>query len=332
MAAPGFWDNQEQAQGLIQGLKSAKATVDALDKMSAEIADIGELAALIETEKDPKQEDELRASVHALEERFERLELETLLSGPNDHAVAMMSIQAGNGGTDASDFAEMLLRMYMRWGEARGYKTEILELSGDDVAGIRSALVRFQGDHAFGWLRAEIGVHRLIRISPFNAAGKRQTSFAAVDVLPELEDDGEIEVKDADLRIVVYRAGGKGGQLVNTTDSAVRITHLPSGIVVQCQNERSQHKNKASAMKVLKSRLARMKEMEREKEMAKSYGEKGEIAFGSQIRTYTLQPYQLVKDHRTDVETAMPQKVLDGALDPFMEAYLKMRAKEGQKK
>lgn len=332
MAAPGFWDNPEKAQQLVQELKIAKGTIESLDKMHGEVSDLAELAAMAEEEKDEAQERELIALVRDIKARFEGLELQTLLSGPSDKSAAMVTIQAGNGGTDASDFAEMLLRMYLRWGEARGMKTEILELSPHEEAGIRSAIVRFEGDHAYGWLRCESGVHRLIRISPYNAAGKRQTSFAAIDVLPELEDEGEIVIADADLRIDVYRAGGKGGQHVNTTDSAVRITHLPTGLVVQCQNERSQHKNKASAMKVLKSRLARLKEIQREKEMAQSYTEKGEIAFGSQIRTYTLQPYQLVKDHRTDCESNNPQAVLDGDVDKFMEAYLREKAKEAGKK
>ena len=210
-------------------------------------------------------------------------------------------------------------------------KLKVLELAGSDEAGIKNAMMLVTGENAYGRLRSEVGVHRLIRISPFNSVGKRQTSFAAVDVLPEIESDEAVEVLDKDLRIDTYRAGGKGGQHVNTSDSAVRITHLPSGLVVQCQNERSQHKNRSQAMKVLKSRLIRLQEMEREKEIAKSYGEKGEIAFGSQIRTYTLQPYTLVKDHRTNIDDGNVQAVLDGRLERFIEGFLRFRAKTGSK-
>ncbi|MCA9321048.1 MAG: peptide chain release factor 2, partial [Planctomycetes bacterium] len=250
--------------------------------------------------------------------------------GAHDHCSAMMTIQAGGGGTDANDFAEMLMRMYLRWAEDEGLTTKVLEITGNDEAGIKNAIIRFTGDLAFGLLESEIGVHRLVRISPFNSAGKRQTSFVGVDVLPELDVDDEIEILDKDLRIDTYRAGGKGGQHVNTSDSAVRITHLPTGVVVQCQNERSQHKNKAQAMKVLQARLVRLKEMEREKVIAQSYDAKGEINFGSQIRNYVLQPYRLVKDTRTKHEKGDIDGVLDGRIGEFIESYRRWRRKKLQ--
>jgi peptide chain release factor 2 len=243
-----------------------------------------------------------------------------------------VKIQAGTGGTDASDFAQMLLRLYTRWGEARGIKPRLEHVDDDDEAGIKSATIVLSCDYAYGQLQAESGVHRLIRISPFNSAGKRQTSFVAVDVLPEIAEADAVEISDKDLRLDFYRAGGAGGQHVNTTDSAVRITHVPTGIVVQCQNERSQHKNKAQAMKMLQARLALQQEMERDAELAKQYGEKGEIAFGSQIRTYTLQPYTLVKDHRTNIENGNVSAVLDGDIERFVDGFLRYKAARSNKK
>ncbi|MEZ6195949.1 MAG: peptide chain release factor 2 [Planctomycetota bacterium] len=325
MSEPGFWDDQDAAQDVIRRLKATGRVVEDFEKIDRELSDIADLAEMVEG--DEEQERQLEAELEAAQVRYEALELQTLFDGPHDLQPAIVMIQAGTGGTDASDFAGMLMRMYQRWGEHHDMKVEINDIERNDEAGINRCELRFVGDYAYGKLRCEIGVHRLVRISPFNSAGKRQTSFVAVDVLPELADDSEIEVLDKDLRIDTYRAGGKGGQHVNTTDSAVRITHIPTGVVVSCQNERSQHKNKAAAMKVLKMRLVRQKEMEREKELAKLYGEKGEIGFGSQIRSYTLQPYTLVKDHRTTpaIEDGNVQGVLDGNIDKFIEGYLRWK-------
>ena len=249
-----------------------------------------------------------------------------MLGGEHDSAGAIVSINSGAGGTDACDWAEMLLRMYLRWCDDRGYRTEILDQQAGEEAGIRSATVTVSGDYAFGYLKAEEGVHRLVRISPFDAQARRHTAFASVTVAPELDDAIEIEIEDKDLRIDTYRAGGAGGQHVNKTDSAVRMTHLPTGIVVQCQNERSQHKNRASAMKVLRSRLYEHARQEREKELAAARGEQRQIDFGSQIRSYTLHPQQRVKDHRTGVESGNVEGVLEGDLDRFIRATLLQRA------
>ncbi len=331
MAVAGFWDDQESAQVVIQKLKSAKGIVNSLDSVSSEAEDLGELAEMIEG--DAEQETQLVADLAGLQERYNKLELQTLFSGPYDNAPAMLTIQAGAGGTDASDFASMLMRMYSRWGEAHGMDVSITDINNAEEAGIKNATLLIKGENAYGKLRCEIGVHRLVRISPFNANGKRQTSFVAVDVLPEVPDNSGVEINEKDLKVDTFRAGGKGGQHVNTTDSAVRITHLPTGVVVSCQNQRSQHKNRAQAMKVLKARLIRLKEMERESELAKMYSDKGEIGFGSQIRSYTLQPYSLVKDHRPTpgIENHNVQAVLDGDIDGFIEGYLKWKLSQESK-
>ena len=256
------------------------------------------------------------------------MELRATLSGPNDRKSAFLRIHAGAGGTDSCDWAQMLLRMYLRYIERKGLKSEMVDVLPNEEAGIRSVTVRVDGDFAYGSLKSEIGVHRLVRISPFDANKRRHTSFSSVDVIPEAEEI-EVEINDKDLRVDVFRSSAKGGQHVNVTDSAVRITHLPTGVVVSCQNERSQHQNRETAMKVLRARLLRLKELEREREMAKLYGEKGEIAWGNQIRSYTLQPFQLVKDHRTGLETGNVGAVLDGDIDAFVEAYLRRFAGKG---
>ena len=329
MSTEGFWDDPTKAQGVIRELKTAKRVVEGLGSLTSDLDDLHELAEMVDG--DGEQEELILGELETLRARYEEFELEALFTGDNDTRPAIITVQAGTGGTDANDFAEMIFRMYTRWAEAEGMKHEVLEVLGNDEAGIKTAQIRVEGEYAYGRLKAEMGVHRLIRISPFNSAGKRQTSFVGVDVIPAFEDDGGVEILDKDLRIDTYRAGGKGGQHVNTSDSAVRITHLPTGVVVQCQNQRSQHKNKAAAMLVLKGRLARLKEMEREKEIATAYDAKGEIAFGSQIRTYTLQPYTLVKDHRTNVEIGNVQAVLDGRLNDFIEAWLRKNAGTGAK-
>jgi peptide chain release factor 2 len=250
-----------------------------------------------------------------------------MLDGEDDDKNAIVSINAGAGGTEAQDWAEMLFRMYTRWVERRGYRIELIDFQPGDEAGIKSVTFTAEGENAYGYLKSEIGVHRLVRISPFNASGKRHTSFASVFVYPELDQEIVVDIEDKDLRIDVFRASGAGGQHVNKVSSAVRITHLPTGIVVQCQNERSQHKNRAQAMKVLKSRLYMLERQKRDDEMSKLYGDKGEIAWGNQIRSYVLQPYQMVKDHRTNHQTGNVEAVLDGDLDPFIESYLRHRAK-----
>jgi len=259
-------------------------------------------------------------------ERLEEAELRKLLGGEHDPSNAILSINAGAGGTDACDWAEMLLRMYLRWAEARGYGSEVLDLQPAEEAGIRSATVTVSGDYAFGYLKAEEGVHRLVRISPFDAQSRRHTAFASVTVVPEIDDRIEVEILDKDLRVDTFRAGGAGGQHVNKTDSAVRMTHLPTGIVVQCQNERSQHKNRASALKVLRARLYERARREREEELARQRGEQRRIDFGSQIRSYTLHPQQRVKDHRTELESGNVNAVLEGDLDRFIRATLLQRA------
>ena len=269
---------------------------------------------------------DLEAALDTAEAELHGLEFQLMLGGEADHRNAFLTVQSGAGGLDASDFAEMLVRMYQRWAERRGFTVEEVEKNESAEGGLRSATLVVRGPHAYGWLKAERGVHRLVRISPYDAQNRRHTSFAAVEVMPEFDEDAPIEIKSDDLKVDTYRAGGAGGQHVNKTESAVRITHLPTGVVVQCQNERSQHKNRATAMKMLAARLYELRERERDEELKKMYGQKGEIAWGSQIRSYVLHPYQLVKDHRTGHEAGNAQGVLDGDLDGFMEAWLRSKA------
>ncbi len=270
----------------------------------------------------------LEEEASALEKKVEHLEFQKLLSGPADPSNAILSINAGAGGTESCDWAAMLMRMYSRWAEHQGHKVEMLDILAGETAGIKNVTVLITGEFAYGYLKSETGVHRLVRISPFDSNKRRHTSFASVEVIPEVNDDIKIEVKEADIRVDVFRAGGHGGQGVNTTDSAVRLTHIATGLVVQCQNERSQLKNKATALKVLKSRLFELEMKKRMAEQMKSYGEKQEIAWGSQIRSYVLHPYNLVKDHRTEHETSNATAVLEGELDEFMEAYLRSQGAE----
>ena len=302
--------------------RALKDVVDQLEAIGSELDELTVLLGLLREEEDPQALQELGSSLQSLESQIAALELTTFMAGEYDAGNAILSINPGAGGTESQDWAQMLLRMYLRWAEAGGYKTEVLDLLPAEEAGIKSATVTVSGRYAYGRLKAEIGVHRLVRISPFDASHRRHTSFASVFVFPEIDETIEVAIDDKDLRIDTYRSSGAGGQHVNVTDSAVRITHLPTGIVVSCQNERSQHKNKAMAMKVLRARLYDYYRREQEKDLAKLEGEKKEIAWGSQIRSYVLAPYQLVKDHRTGLETSNVDKVLDGEIEPFIDAFL----------
>jgi peptide chain release factor 2 len=293
-----------------------------LDELFQGLDDATDLLEMAVEEEDETTITSVEEDLERFEAQIEGLEFRRMFSGETDHCNAFLDIQAGSGGTEAQDWAEMLLRMYLRWGEQRGFKTEIIEVSAGEVAGIKSATVRFEGDHAFGWLRTEIGVHRLVRKSPFDSGNRRHTSFAAVFVSPEIDDSIEVEINPAELRIDVYRASGAGGQHVNRTESAVRITHLPTGVVVQCQNDRSQHKNKATAMKQLKSKLYELEVQKRNASQQELEDSKSDIGWGSQIRSYVLDASR-IKDLRTGVETGNTQAVLDGALDQFIEASLK---------
>jgi peptide chain release factor 2 len=320
MADAAFWNDRAKAQETVEELKRLKAATEPWTGLAAGIDDALELAELAEGDAD---RGEVEKAVAELEKQADHLEFQLMMSGPHDARNAIVSINPGAGGIESCDWAQMLLRMYTRWAERSGFATETIELVPNDEGGIKTASFAVRGPYAYGYLRPEIGVHRLVRISPFDAQKRRHTSFAAVDVMPEFDDDLEIEIADKDLRIETYRSGGAGGQHVNKTESAVRITHLPTGVVAACQNERSQHRNRAMAMKMLKTKLFRLQEMERDAELKKLYGEKGEIAFGSQIRNYVLQPYQLVKDVRTNHETGNVAAVLDGEIEPFIEAYLR---------
>jgi peptide chain release factor 2 len=324
MGQPGFWDNQERAQGNVGELKSLNAIVKPIREVTQASDDIGvmiEMAA-----EDPSMAIELPSELTRIEGLLDELELKALLSGPHDASNAMLSINARDGGVDANDWAEMLLRMYIQWAQKNGYETEVLDRQDNEEAGISSATIAVRGPMAYGYLKGETGMHRLVRISPFNAEGKRQTSFAAVDVSPEIGPSAEIEIRDEDVREDVFRASGAGGQHVNKTSSAIRLTHLPTNIVVQCQNERSQHKNRATAMKMLQARLAKLEDDKREAEQAAKYQSQAKTGFGSQIRNYFLHPDQRVKDARTGFLVGSFQSVLDGNLQGFLDAFLRMRA------
>jgi peptide chain release factor 2 len=327
MSEASFWDDQAAAQKVIAEVNRLKNTVNPARAFNADIGDMLAMLELVdEMNGDPDVESyqqELIDTLKRLQPKLDQLELASFLSGPHDACNAFLTINSGAGGTESCDWADMLLRMYSRWAEHAGFKTEVLDIQPGEEAGISSATIRVEGPNAFGYCKAERGVHRLVRISPFDSNARRHTSFSSVDVIAEIDEDIDIEIDEADIRTDVYRASGKGGQHVNRTESAVRLTHIPSGIVVTCQNERSQIKNKATAMKTLKSRLYEKLEDEKRSEMEKFYGEKGEIAWGNQIRSYVFQPYQMVKDLRTGVETGNVQAVMDGALDPFIHAWLR---------
>lgn len=326
MSKPDFWNNPQKAKDVNKEKRKVTIILEHWEKLEREFEDSKVLLELAEEENDGDTMREAQAKLKAVAEEVHRLEFQRMLGGEHDQANAILEINSGAGGTEAQDWAEMLLRMYLRWAESRGYEAHIIEIQPGNEAGIQNVTVEMKGAYAYGYLKTEAGVHRLVRISPFDANSRRHTSFASVSVYPDIEEDIEIEIRDEDIKVDTYRASGHGGQHVNKTDSAVRITHLPTGIVVQCQNERSQHKNKATAMRILKARLYQLEREKQEEKKNQLHPEKKEIDFGSQIRSYVLHPYRMVKDHRTNYEVGNAEAVLDGDLDGFMEAYLLSKA------
>ncbi len=329
MAAPGFWDDPGAAKQMTRRLNGLRQRLDRWEAVRRAVEDAVTFLELIESEGEDALIPEAEEQLGLARERLRELQLEILLNGLHDGRDAILAIHPGAGGTESQDWAEMLMRMYMRWAERRGFAVEVMDLLEGEEAGIKSATLSIKGPYAYGFLKAERGVHRLVRISPFDAQARRHTSFASVDVLPQVEDEGEVEIRPEDLRIDTFRSSGAGGQHVNKTESAVRITHLPTGIVVSCQTERSQHANRDSAMRILRARLAKIAEEQREKDLAALRGEQSDIAWGHQIRSYVFCPYTLVKDHRTGVEVGNVQAVMDGDIDRFIYAYLESQAAEG---
>ncbi len=325
MLEAGFWDNQELAQKTTREISELKRSIKRWEAVRTLYEDVLVLLELVEEAEDEELQRELENSTDKLQKELDQLELESLLSGEYDSSNAILAIHPGAGGTEAQDWAAMLWRMYTRWAEDQGYSVEVLDYQPGEEAGIKDVTLLIKGLYAYGYLKAEKGVHRLVRISPFDASGRRHTSFSSVEVLPEIEDDLSVEINPDELRIDTYRSSGAGGQHVNKTDSAVRITHLPTGIVVQCQSERSQHANKEAALKILRARLKERQLAEQRAKLESIKGEQQDIAWGSQIRSYVFCPYTLVKDHRTNVEVGNVDAVMDGYLDPFIEAYLKMK-------
>lgn len=333
MGEPNFWEDRERASQVAARVSNLKRRLEQFDQLQ-DLAEEAEILLEVAQEEvgengqnQPSEEtsQELAAALERLDERVGALELDSLLAGEYDHSSAILAIHPGAGGTESQDWAEMLLRMYTRWAERRGFQAQLLDLLPGEEAGIKSATLQINGENAYGYLQAERGVHRLVRISPFDAAGRRHTSFASVDVWPVVEGNTEIEIRPEDLKVDTYRSSGAGGQYVNKTESAIRITHLPTGIVVQCQNERSQHANRETAMRMLKAQLLQRRLEEQQQKMNQLRGEHGEIAWGNQIRSYVFCPYTMVKDHRTGEETANVQAVMDGEIDRFIEAYLRHR-------
>ena len=317
-----FWQDQKRAQELLKQRAGLEETIEQWEGFQKRLEEQALMLELAEAEEEVSVAEEIAAALNTLERDLGRAELARMLSGPDDEKNAILTIHAGAGGTESQDWADMLVRMYLRWAERKGFKTQILDILAGEEAGIKSATALIEGKYAYGYAKAESGVHRLVRLSPFDANNRRHTSFASVFVIPEIEDDIQVVINEADLRIETFRAGGHGGQHVNVTDSAVRIIHLPTSIVVQCQNERSQHKNRAFAMKVLRSRLYELEKEKRAEKLEQYMQTKKDIAWGHQIRSYILHPYRLIKDHRTDVEVGNVDAVLDGELDPFIEQYL----------
>ena len=328
MEEPGFWDEAEESQKIMKNLKDLKDQVETVEHLEQSYEDIGLLIEMAYEEEDESVLPEIEEELNAFEEGYENLRIQTLLSGEYDKYNAIVTLHAGAGGTESCDWASMLYRMYSRFAERKGFGVKVLDFLEGDVAGIKTVTFEVSGENAYGYFKSEKGVHRLVRISPFNSAGKRQTSFASCDVIPDIEDNiDDIELSDDELKIDTYRASGAGGQHVNKTSSAIRITHLPTGIVVQCQNERSQHHNRDKAMQMLKAKLKLLKEQEQADKVSDIRGEIKEIGFGNQIRSYVMQPYTLVKDHRTGAESSNVGAVLDGALEPFINAFLQEQRK-----
>jgi len=323
MADAGFWSDQQSAQAVVQQVKALKGWIDPFEKIEGRLTSARELETMLASDPDDDLSRELDAEVASLVDDIEALRLRSLLSGPDDFRDAQLEISAGAGGTEAQDWAEMLMRMYTRWADRKGYSYEILDMSEGEEAGIKGAVIEIKGPYAFGFLKAEIGVHRLVRISPFDSQARRHTSFASVFVYPVVDEEINIEIRDEDIRMDVFRASGAGGQHVNKTSSAVRLTHMPSGIVVSSQQERSQHKNRATAMKMLKNRLYQLEAERQAKKKAELDATKADVTFGSQIRSYVFQPYTMVNDHRTELKVPDVQRVMDGDIDPFIEAYLR---------
>jgi peptide chain release factor 2 len=330
MSKNDFWDNQEKAQIVLKEAKKYSDKIKKIELLDEELKAFGFSIEVYEEDPDISYEKEIKNHSKILEKYMNNFVIETLLKGEYDSNNAILSIHSGAGGTDAQDWAEMLLRMYSRWAESSGYKVEVLDLLSDNKGGIKSVTLQISGNNAYGYLKSEVGVHRIVRISPFDASGKRHTSFAAVEVLPELDENVTIDIDEKDLRIDTYRASGAGGQHVNKTDSAIRITHIPTGIVVQCQNERSQMSNRKKALNMLMSKLIELKEREHKESIKELKGNYNQITWGSQIRSYVFHPYSLVKDHRTSVEKGNVQKVMDGDLDDFISAFLKMHIKKNK--
>ena len=326
MEAPQFWDNPERSQELMKELKSKKDDVEVYEHLATQFEDIETMIEMGYEDEDPSFVEEIQEMLDGFTKTFEAVRMKTLLSGEYDRDNAIVTLHAGAGGTESCDWANMLYRMYTRWASDKRYDVKVLDFLDGEEAGIKSITFEVSGENAYGYLKSEKGVHRLVRISPFNAAGKRQTSFVSCDVMPDIEEDIDIEINDDDIRIDTYRSSGAGGQHINKTSSAIRITHFPTGIVVQCQNERSQHMNKDKAMQMLKSKLYMLKQQENAQKAAGIRGEVTEIGWGNQIRSYVMQPYTMVKDHRTNAESGNVGAVMDGDIDLFINAYLKWQA------
>ncbi len=323
MQAPDFWDDPEKSNKKMRESKGLKDIVETMDGLSGQYNDILELIELGYEDNDPAIIPDIEEELASFKETFENIRISTLLSGEYDKNNAILKLNAGAGGTESCDWCSMLYRMYTRWAERKGYSLEVIDYLDGDEAGIKSVTFQINGENAYGYLKSEKGVHRLVRISPFNAQGKRQTSFVSLDVMPDIEEDVDVEVKDEDIRIDTYRSSGAGGQHINKTSSAIRITHFPTGIVVTCQNERSQFQNKDKAMQMLKAKLYMLKQEENAEKLSGIRGDVKEIGWGNQIRSYVMQPYTMVKDHRTNEESGNVDAVMDGAIDPFINAYLK---------
>lgn len=331
-ASPNFWDNMEESQKVLKKTGLLKSKVESYESLKSDYEDTLVMIELADEENDLSLLDDCTASVEDIEKRIESLTLSTLLSGEFDGKNALLTFHAGAGGTEAMDWAEMLFRMYNRWGERHGYKVSTLDYLDGDVAGLKSATILIEGENAYGYLKGEMGIHRLVRVSPFDSSGRRHTSFASLEVMPEIDDDVDVEIREEDIKMDVYRASGAGGQKVNKTSSAVRLTHIPTGIVVSCQIERSQHQNREVAMRMLKSKLVEIKERENLERIEDIKGDQKEIAWGSQIRSYVFMPYTMAKDHRTGFEMGNINAVMDGDIDGFINAYLKQKSVEDAEK